>query len=237
MSIDPRELGERFASLTTAHVADACLRAGVPVRCAPAAVRPVAPGVRLAGRVAPTRHVGSVDIFLEAIEQASPGDVLVVDNTGRVDESCVGDLVVLEAQAAGLAGVVVWGLHRDTADILAVGLPVFSLGATPTGPLRLDPRPPQALESAEVGQWTVDGADVVLGDDDGVLFVPAARAVQLCDLAASIRDTERRQAERIRSGVSLRQQVGFGAYLARRAQDPTLTFREHLRSVGGAIEE
>ena len=237
MDIDTRELTGRFASLTTAHVADACLRAGVPVRCAPAAVRPVTAGVRVAGRVAPTRHVGSVDIFLEATDRATPGDVLVVDNAGRTDESCVGDLVVLEAQAAGLAGVVIWGLHRDTADILAVGLPVFSTGAIPTGPQRLDPRPPQALASATVGEWTVDGDDVVLGDDDGVLFVPAARVGELLSLAESIRDTERRQAERIRAGVSLREQVGFDAYLARRAQEPSLTFREHLRTVGGAIEE
>src|SRR5205823_14289002 len=63
---------------------------------------------------------------------AAPGDVLVVDNGGRCDESCVGDLVVLEAQAAGLGGIVIWGLHRDTADIRAIGLPVFSLGAIPT---------------------------------------------------------------------------------------------------------
>ncbi|MDH6463829.1 4-hydroxy-4-methyl-2-oxoglutarate aldolase [Micromonospora sp. A200] len=237
MTVDAPDLRHRFAALTTAHVADACLRAGVPVRCAPAAVRPVLPGERLAGRVTPARHVGSVDIFLEAIDRASPGDVLVVDNGGRTDESCVGDLMVLEAQAAGLAGVVVWGLHRDTADIRAVGLPVFSLGAISTGPQRLDARSPGALASAEVGQWAVDGRDVVLGDDDGVLFVPAERAGELFDLAESIRDTERRQADLIRAGVPLRAQVGFGAYLARRAEDPSLTFREHLRSVGGAIEE
>jgi 4-hydroxy-4-methyl-2-oxoglutarate aldolase len=48
--------------------------------------------------------------------------------------------VALEAQAAGMEGMVIWGLHRDTADIRAIGLPVFSLGAIPTGPLRLDAR-------------------------------------------------------------------------------------------------
>ncbi|MFE9657919.1 hypothetical protein [Micromonospora sp. NPDC006431] len=47
----------------------------------------------------------------------------------------------LEAQAVGLAGLVVWGLHRDIVDILAVRLPVFNLGAIPTGLLRLDPGP------------------------------------------------------------------------------------------------
>jgi regulator of RNase E activity RraA len=81
----------------------------------------------MAGRACPARHVGSVDIFLEALEAAAPGDVLVVDSGGRLDEACVGDLVVLEAQAAGLEGIMIWGLHRDTADIRTIGLPVFSL--------------------------------------------------------------------------------------------------------------
>jgi regulator of RNase E activity RraA len=236
-TLDHQDLRRRFTMLTTAHLADACLRAQVPVRCGPARLRAVVSGGRLAGRVAPARHVGSVDVFLEALERSAPGDVLVVDNGGRLDEACVGDLVALEAQAAGLEGLVIWGLHRDTADMRAIGLPVFSLGAIPTGPQRLDVRPQGALESATVGDWTVGGEDLVLGDDDGVLFVPAARALDLFTLAEAIRDTERRQAERIRAGVSLRSQVRFDAYLAQRQQTPSLSFRAHLRAVGGAIEE
>ena len=235
--MDSQELRRRFATLTTAHLADACIRAQIPVRCAPAPLRAVVPGSRLAGRVSPARHVGSVDIFLEALERAAPGDVLTVDNGGRLDESCVGDLVALEAQAAGLEGIVIWGLHRDTADIQAIGLPVFSLGTLPAGPQRLDVRPPDALETATVGDWTVSREDLVLGDDDGVLFVPAARAEDIFTLAETIRDTERRQAERIRAGVSLRSQVQFDTYLARRQETPSMSFREHLRAVGGAIEE
>ena len=134
--MDHPELRQRFAALTTAHLADACLRARVPQRGV--LLHAVMPGSRLAGRVVPVRHVGSVDIFLEALEGTEPGDVLVVDNGGRLDEACVGDLVVLEVQAAGLEGIVIWGLHRDTADIRAIGLPVFSLGALPAGPQRLD---------------------------------------------------------------------------------------------------
>ena len=80
----------------------------------------------------------------------------MADNDGRLDESCVGDLVVLEAQAAGLDGIVIWGLHRDTADIQAIGLPVFSLGTIPAGPQRLDARVLDALASATVGDWAVD---------------------------------------------------------------------------------
>ncbi|GII75761.1 demethylmenaquinone methyltransferase [Sphaerisporangium rufum] len=235
--MDHHALRQRFAALTTAHLADACVRAKVPVRCAPPALRAAVPGGRVAGRVLPARHVGSVDVFLEAFEGAEAGDVLVVDNGGRLDEACVGDLAALEAGAAGVSGIVIWGLHRDTADIRRIGLPVFSLGSLPAGPQRLDDRPADALASATVGEWTVSGDDVVLGDDDGVIFVPAAGLADLLALAENIRDTERRQAERILAGVSLREQVDFAAYLARRRENPALTFREHLRSVGGAIEE
>lgn len=235
--MDDQELRRRFAALTTAHLADACIRAQLPVRCAPARVHAVVPGSRLAGRVCPARHAGSVDIFLEALEGAAPGEVLVADNDGRLDESCVGDLVVLEAQAAGLDGIVIWGLHRDTADIQAIGLPVFSLGAIPAGPQRLDARVLDALASATVGDWAVDRQDLVLGDDDGVLFVPASRAGEVFTLAETIRDTERRQAEQLHAGISLRSQVQFDSYLTQRQRTPSLSFRDHLRAVGGAIEE
>ncbi|HEU5270536.1 MAG TPA: RraA family protein [Jatrophihabitans sp.] len=233
--MDPEELGARFNGLTTAHLADGCIRAGVEVRCA--GLHAVLPGRRLAGRAAPARHVGSVDIFLEALENAAAGDVLVVDNGGRPDEACVGDLIVLEAAATGVAGIVIWGLHRDTADIRAIGLPVFSLGSIPTGPVRLDPRPGDALDSARVGDWTVGPDDLVFGDDDGVLFLPADRATDVLSIAERIRDTERSQADRMRAGETLRQQVQFRSYLSQRTSNPAYTFREHLRSVSGAIEE
>lgn len=234
--MDNPSLLARFAGLSTANVADGCLRAGLPVRCGPAGLTATIPGARLAGRVVPARHVGSVDVFLEAIQAASPGGVLVADNGGRLDESCIGDLMMLEAKAAGLGGIVIWGLHRDTADVLAIGLPLFSLGSIPTGPLAAGERAADALTAARVGEWTVTRDDVVIGDEDGVLFVPAARAEEVFAHAEAIRLTEGAQADRIRSGMSLREQVQFAKYLSRRAAEPDLTFREHLRTVGGEIE-
>ena len=234
--MESEEIRRWFEALTTAHLADACIRAQVPVRCAPPHMRAVLPGSRMAGRVVPARHAGSVDVFLEALEGAAPGDVLVVDNGGRLDESCVGDLVVLEAGGAGLEGIVIWGLHRDTAELQAIGLPVVSLGTMPTGPQRLDPRPDGALERATVGEWTVDREDVVFADDDGVLFVSRSAAADVFTHAETIRNTEARQAELMRGGISLRSQVQFDSYLAQRQKAPSLTFRDHLRGMGGAIE-
>ncbi len=223
-------------NVTTAHLTDGCVRAGVEVRCAPAGTVAVTPGARFSGRALPVRHAGSVDIFLEVLERAEPGDVLVIDNAGRLDEACVGDLMVQEAASAGLAGIVIWGLHRDTAEIREIGLPVFSLGSMPTGPLRNDPRADDALDAATIGPWTITRDDMVYADDDGVIFVPVAVASDVVSAAETIRDTEVAQASRMRAGESLRSQLRFSEYLAARAADPSLTLRAHLANIGGAIE-
>ncbi|HEX6327124.1 MAG TPA: RraA family protein [Jiangellaceae bacterium] len=226
-----------FADLSTPLVADACVRHDVPVRAAPPGVGPVVRGHRVAGRVLPARHYGSVDVFLEAYSLAEPGDVLVIDNGGRLDEACIGDLTLLEAASAGVAGLVVWGLHRDTPELAEIGLPVFSYGSYPVGPVRLDEREADALTTARFGSHLVSTGDVVFGDDDGVVFVAADRAEEVLATATRIWSTEREQARKIRAGEPLRQQTAFDDYLARRAADPSYTFRRHLRRIGGAIEE
>jgi regulator of RNase E activity RraA len=226
-----------FADLSTPLVADACVRLDVPLRVAPAGLRPVVQGTRIAGRALPARHYGSVDVFLEALGDAEAGDVLVVDNGGRTDEACVGDLTVLEAEAAGVAGLVVWGLHRDTAELIEIALPLFSYGTTPLGPLRLDPQEPNAHASARVGAHEVTRDDFVFADDDGALFVPAAQVDDALRAARAIWEVEREQATKIRAGETLRKQTAFDDYLVRRVQDPTYSFRHHLRAVGGAVEE
>jgi 4-hydroxy-4-methyl-2-oxoglutarate aldolase len=227
-----------FRGLTTPQIADACIQEGVEVRCAPWDLRSVSSlHSRVAGRVRPVRHYGSVDVFLEALEHSAPGDVLVIDNGGRRDEACIGDRITLEAKNAGMAGIVVWGLHRDSRGIATIGLPVFSLGACPTRPLRLDPRGSDVFTSARVGPWTVGLEDIVIGDENGVIFVPLARGGAVARSARTIRAEELADARAMRRGTSLRSQIHFSEYLAERNSNPKLTLRDHLRRIEGATME
>jgi len=231
------EMAERFSRLSTPLVADSCIRLGVSFNVAPFGIRPVLIDSRVAGRALPVRHFGSVDVFLEAMNEAEEGDVLVVDNNGRRDEGCIGDLIVIEATACKLGGIVIWGTHRDTSELQRLGFPVFSYGSWPVGPVRLDPRTNDTFKSALFGEYTVSHEDVVFGDLDGVLFAPYKSASDMLQMAESLLEKERTQAEAVRRGKTLRDQLRFDEYLTQRKLDSDYDFRRHLRKIGGAIEE
>jgi regulator of RNase E activity RraA len=235
--MEAESLSRAFAQLSTPLIADAAVRLKIPFRISPPGIRPVTPNQHLAGQALPARHFGSVDVFLEAMQNAQPGDVLVIDNGGRLDEGCIGDLTALEAERCRLGGIIVWGVHRDTPELRQIRLPIFSYGIWPSGPQRLDTRDPSALLSAQFGNFVVEPSDVVFADDDGCLFVLAKHTDDLLSVAHEIWERERTQAEAIKSGRSLREQLDFARYLKKRTAEPGYTFREHLREIRGAIEE
>lgn len=136
-----------------------------------------------------------------------------------------------------MAGIIIWGLQRDTTELRTIRLPIFSQGPLPVGPQRLDPRHPAALATARRGPHEVSHDDFVQGDDDRVLFIPLARAQEIADTATTIRDTERTQPARMLTGTTFRNQARLTEYLSARNSDPDLTFRQHLRTFGGEIEE
>lgn len=219
--------------VSAANVADACLRLGILYHCPPR-LRAAHSAPTIAGPALPVSHAGSVDVFLEAIGQSRPGEILLVDNQARLDEGCIGDLVTLEARLAGLGGIVIWGCHRDQAEIEEIGLPLFSLGGCPSGPRGTDGR------TATIGEAIIDGFPVsrgqlVVADADGVL-VSAANDKRVLAEARAIRAKEADQAEAMRNGQSLREQLAFDRYLDARQRNPDYTLRDHLRVVGGAIE-
>ena len=222
---------------TTPFIADACALLQLPIRLGPAHIRPIRSDMKVAGPACPAKHAGSTDVFLEAIAQAGRGDVLVIDNVGRLDEGCIGDLVAGEAHVAGLAGVVVYGAHRDTAAIDAIGIPVWSLGTCPAGPQEVRTRSVHALEAASLGgHVTVTRDDFVFADVDGVVVVSRAELARVVAAARDIAAREQAQAKRLLGGERLRSQLQLDAYVARRQSEPSYSFRDHLKTLGAAIE-
>lgn len=221
---------------TTPFIADACVQLSLPVRVGPFGMKCNFPGSKAAGPARPARHAGSVDVFLEAIAAAQKGDLLVIDNGGRVDEGCIGDLVVGEAVMSGIAATICWGAHRDTAAIAAIGARVWSLGTCPSGPLELRRRSMTALTAASLGSVTVTPDDYVFADDDGVVVVAGQDLDRVIETAKDIASREGAQADHLLKGELLRSQFDLESYVARRHADPHYTFRQHLKSFGGAIE-
>lgn len=128
-------------------------------------------------------------------------------------------------------------MHRDSQELREIALPVYSIGTCPIGPRRLDRRGPATFEEARIGSVRVTREDYVFADDDGVLFLDRTRVDEVVRIATDIHVTERRQADSLRSGDSLRKQFEFARYLRERQTNPRLTLGEHLRSISAEIGE
>ena len=226
-------IAESFEGLSAAHVADACVALKTAFRMAPISIRPLFVPSRLMGRALPVVHRGSVDVFFEALAKSAPGDVLVIDNHARTDEGCIGDLTILEAAAYGIAGAVIWGAHRDSLELREIGLPVYSTGSCPAGPraVRAD-----VDQHCMIGDFEVTSEDIVISDDDGVLFIPAATVPSVIEAARRIASAEEAQRRTLAAGTTLHQQFEWDQYAWRRGKDPSYTFRQHLLKINRAIE-
>jgi 4-hydroxy-4-methyl-2-oxoglutarate aldolase len=143
------------------------------------AMKPLGLGTRICG-LATTVLGAELEVRRMAINMAQPGDVLVIAAGGVTDYACFGDATALRMQLKGMAGCVIDGSTRDAASLRAMKFPIFVKGITAR-----NYHYPYGGEHGAVNVPIVcDGVlvhpgDVVLGDDDGIVVVPAAVALML----------------------------------------------------------
>lgn len=149
-----------------------------------------------------TAYASSEHIQRRAIEECPVGHVLVIDARGRADAACAGDIMIARLQARGAAGAVTDGGFRDSGAIAALGFPVYHRAPAP-------PASPIVHHAADLnlpvgcGEVAVYPGDIVVGDGEGVVVVPAGIANQAAEAAFEMTEYEEFAEERIRQGASI----------------------------------
>jgi regulator of RNase E activity RraA len=197
---------EKFYKVSTCMASDALDKLGLPAgiwgigpmhgRCK----KIVGPAITMKmvpyGSHNPPGHMGSDPMMV-----AEPGDILVYDNGGRLDQNCWGDIVTWSAIQRGIVGAIADGAVRDMGEVEEIGFPVYARGHTP---LTARGRNVQADYNCviQIGGVQCNPGDVVMADVNGVAVVPGARVEEVLNAALEILEKETAMIEQIKSGIS-----------------------------------
>jgi regulator of RNase E activity RraA len=135
----------------------------------------------------------------KAIGMAEPGDVIVVDAGGDLTNALMGEMMLMQMEKPGVAGVVVNGAIRDAGYIRSHNFPVFAAAVTHRGPYKNGPgeiNVPIAIDG-----MVIAAGDLILGDDDGMLCVPFEQIEAVLAAAKAKFDAEQKQIANIQAGT------------------------------------
>ena len=214
---------ERFLALSTGLVSDALGKSGAMdhgIKCRSARAATAGPAYTV--RV----HAGDILMVGKAVSECPAGHVLVVDGRGERNTALWGGIITEAARRKGLAGVVIDGAVRDSAEIAEDPLPVFARSVVPNaggaeyaGELQVP---------VQCGGLPVRPGDWVIGDADGVAVVPAERVDQALQAAERLREAEARITAAVRRGEDLAALLRYDEILERKreaGQLPQLRYR------------
>ncbi|MGF6842513.1 4-hydroxy-4-methyl-2-oxoglutarate aldolase [Paraburkholderia youngii] len=184
--------------------------AGGKIGVLPTSIRPVAPGFRICGTAFTVHSPGGDNLWLHrAILAAKPGDVLVVYANGAYDHGYWGEVMTTAAKVRGLAGLVIDGCVRDADLLEQIGFPVFSRGLSIRGTGKDYGAIGWLNAPVLLGNTTIEPGDLIVGDRDGVVAVPRARASEVVAKAAQREIDEAAICKRIEAGETTMQIYGF----------------------------
>ena len=193
---------ERLGRLDVASASDAMDKLGVP--CGLLGIHAVVPDKHICGRAFTVHYVpngvikGNVGDFLDDVQ---PGQVVVIDNGGRLYCTVWGDIMTFVATTKGIAGTVIDGVCRDIPGIKENNYAIFSKSTyMVTGKDRVTVdyvNRPVAISGVQVCP-----NDIILADDTGVVCIPDALAEKVADIAENIEKTEQAIIAEVKNGMS-----------------------------------
>lgn len=206
MSMDTKTLVAEYRQLSTANVSDGLDRlgiAGAPHGIAPlwdACPKIVGPAATL--KLVPVGQATESPVLgtLEAIKIGKSGDVLVIDQAGRMDVNSYGGVAGFTTRHLGLVGCVIDGVTRDIDEFKQLNLPVFG-----RGPIQQSIRNRCACAGygipVQLGGVTVHPGDLIMADENGVCVVPKDQAEEVLSFAKLFKSIEDSVIEAVRGGM------------------------------------
>ncbi|WP_120003303.1 RraA family protein [Nesterenkonia muleiensis] len=156
----------------------------------------VTPRRHLAGNVLPiTSREGDNLAIHRALDDARPGDVLVVNSMGDTNRACFGGILGELCIQRKIAGVVIDGATRDVSELQSQGLPVFARGISPAGPFKYGPG--RIGFPVACGNVVCQPGDAIFGDADGVVVIPRSQLEEALDRVKAQQVVEESILERI----------------------------------------
>jgi regulator of RNase E activity RraA len=161
---------------------------------------------------------------LAGLERSDAGDILVVE-AGTTEHAVLGELFATEAVRRGMAGIVVYGLCRDTATLAELSIPIYALGtiARAVGANQV----PLIQRTIRLGEVEVNPGEILLGDDDGIVVLSDDELNQALEAAEAIQRREGEIRAAIQGGTSLFEYLNFTEHVENlhAGRPSSLTFR------------
>lgn len=191
----------RFEKLSTTNVSDAMDALGIkgstygirPMRESWGKVvgRAVTVKMTAAGETKSEHHLG-----MKAISVSKPGDIIIIDNGGRIDTSCWGGILANSAKRKGVKAVIIDGACRDLDDCIDIDFPVYARG-TVVWTARGRIMEQSTNEMIQFGGVQVRPGDVVMGDRSGVVVVPWERVEEVLTKSEALYEKEEAMVQEI----------------------------------------
>ena len=202
---------ERLQGVATATLAGVLQKHGVRTTFL-SGLGPIKPGQRMVGRARTLRFLPMREDLLEtyaprlnmqraAIESLQPGEVLVIEARNETEAGTIGDIFAMRAIQLGAVGVVTDGAVRDTPALRDMAIPVYHRASHGGTYRRLHMPVDQQIPIACAGVTVIPG-DVIVGDEEGVVVVPAAMVDEIAAEAAQLDLEEAWGFERVAAGES-----------------------------------
>jgi 4-hydroxy-4-methyl-2-oxoglutarate aldolase len=201
-----RAAGEIFSRQSSATLHEVAGRTGA----LSSSIKPIAAGMRLSGIAFPLQLKPGDNLALhQAIYQAPKNSVLIIDAFDVTEFGPFGEIMAVAAQAQGIRGLVTTGSVRDRDAIASLSFAVFSKGICIRGTEKFVPG--RFGESIVIDGVVINPGDFVLGDSDGVVIIPFARAQELTQAAVDREAKEQQIMQRLREGARTLDIYSFAA--------------------------